>query len=282
MNVGEPDLNPAAGDATSFNEPSSTIVPDLAELYLPPRLGIIHLLSWITVTAVFLKVSSAMRLFETAPNPAARTANVGFGYQAPAFIQLAMTAAGVVGLSVLVRGWLRHKRGQLAPGHWVLIAFFIPDLAMIALLLVYYIITRLHEGFLNNSQLLILAQMAVFLLRAAIFVGGARRVREKLGWTITFHLLAIINAGLGILTGISVLVLFKGRSISSPGIVHVTMLLPVIVGIITSLILGFVAAIDLLRSRRDWLHWLGIVIYIVVNMIPLFYEIVKHFAVPAG
>ena len=123
----DPDLIPAATDFTAPVEPPVAPISAEPEYIQPPRLGIIHLLAWTAVAAVLFKVNAALLLLAKG-NSAVVAPDVPV--QAIGIADFTLMAAGIVGLAVLVRAWLRRQPARLAPGHWILICTVISGIVM--------------------------------------------------------------------------------------------------------------------------------------------------------
>ncbi len=273
MNTEEPDPIPAANPVTTPGEPPSAAIPDEPEFYQPPRLGIIHLLAWTAITAVMFKVDVALRLLEKSSTGDLHSVQVPTVLRAIGFSYVALMAAGIVGLAVLVRAWFRRQRGRLAPGHWILMSVMIPDSAIYLVSVAYYVYyIRLREAgdFLHAYWLLILFTAVTEVVRAVLFILAARRVREKRGWKGSFCLLAIVTVGEAVLYAGSAGLLSAWNSFE---VLIMVQWIAAVAQMLTSLVLGIVALIDLLRVRRDWLHCLGMGLYIASNLFSLSYMI---------
>ncbi len=269
-----PDPLPSPTDATIPAERPIAPIPAEPEYYQPPRLGIIHFLAWTAVTAVFFKVDAAWRLMATGPILEL------FGnlfYRVVWLIGLTLMAAGIVGLAVLVRGQFRRQPGRFAPGHWILIGMMIPEVFLCVLNKVWYFLYMLDEGptYTNMFVLVYLLCALTEVGCVVFFVAGARRIREKRGWKWGLCLIAVVHASNALLF------LFAATSLvwHTSGMFTFAMITGIsgIVQMLTLLVLVIVALMDLLRVRRDWLHCLGVGLYIGTSVVQFCYVIVQWF-----
>ncbi len=80
----------------------------------PPRLGIIHLLAWLTVASALLGTERSVQILEKAASHPDKFAS---HYLLLDSILAVALAAGVVGLAALVRWRASEKPQSLGPGH---------------------------------------------------------------------------------------------------------------------------------------------------------------------
>jgi hypothetical protein len=235
-----------------------------AESCQPPRLGIIHLLAWTAITAVFFKVDAALHLLEKGPNPVSTSSALD---RVVGFVDSTLMAAGIVGLAVLFRVRLRCRPVRFAPGHWILIGTLMPYVSMYAVHVAHYVFTSLRHAsadFQNKSwPALLFAFMAESAaLGFLVFQTAARQIRDQRIWNRTIRLLLIVSGGEAILYAGVLCYQFDSLSHAVRWIVGVAHLL-------TALALAVVAADDVSRVRRDWLHFLGVGLYIGFSLISL-------------
>jgi hypothetical protein len=218
--------------------------PPVDPHWQPPRLGIIHFLMWPLAAVVFLNIELASNALQT-------SAIVHhWAYRGLMATHGALSAAGVVGLAVILRSWLyRRLRGRLQPGHWILIAS-VPATLFIQtawLLLMVWIGQPYGETFGRGISLLyVLASMysATILMLALASTPDGWCWRGFFAWLILTGLLgSFSNAALQIFRLSHYSTLYTCVQWFS--------------GPLTLVAVIVVAAIDL-RRRRDWLHWLGV------------------------
>jgi hypothetical protein len=258
----EPPLSLAAIKA---NEPPGQ--SPFADYLRPPRLGIIHFLAWITLSALFFG------LFQSFYQFAAETlgkryltfvSSLQIGLIAPGLILL---AAEIVGMTVVLRGRLRHELGRWQPGHFLIVIHSLFNLIhyMISLLGVLFILIRqsLDSSAQYDFFSFCISLTIIYWLKAGWFFWWWKRSRETFRWKFLFAIEAI-STTLSSIPLIIPLLAFGQGYISA---VTVYSRIGYILGFLIigcPLFLGgtyFVTAILDYRKgqRRDWVHWLAIV-----------------------
>lgn len=247
-----PGSNHSESSASEDTTPNATH-PDYLR---PPQLGIVHLLAWIAITSALLIWSSVVEyqsgsLSQAVWLTAARRALELVGY--------ATVVAGIVGTTVIVRAKIQEVPGRLQPGHWFLL---IQTLLTLASWLLWAV--DLARWTADPSDRFWYWRYvfldAVGLVSVAAWFMVAMWMQDCRCWRAAAWVLAIVSLfhwGREILvdTGLTT------WSLTLPGCVPIGsfVLLPV-----------FLVALrlDLRRGpRRDWLHWLGIGITLVYEVV---------------
>jgi len=218
-------------------------------LYLqPPRLGIIHLLAWTAVAAVFLKFGLAIESMDAGPvqdlppalSVAMRSIHAAFGV---------LHAAALVGCGTLLLARARGWPGRFQPGHWIVL------LQSVMVLLSYFVwITWVatQSGQSSGPSDFFWLPLALGLLQAVYAAGyvlGASRIRDALRWRVGLIVVAIVN-GLGAI--LYCLLAFGFWRVSQ------WMALPWDAVVVLLMLAAVLIAEWWRRARRDWVHWLGV------------------------
>ncbi len=261
----DPDPIRVPSDATTPADPPIAPIPAEPEYYQPPRLGIIHLLAWITVSAVLFGFDGVLKTLDVA----FKLSDVVRALQ---FVGLAGMAAGIVGLTALVRWRNRSACGPLAPGHWILIA------EVVASLLSYCGDTanELLQPFAIPNQISLLAMeaaaMLVDLTRMSIYIWAALRIKENRGWRGIFTLLAIAAAIQACDDASSGLAFSNIVPAIAPFGLSIGLFSAAVEGI-TALVLFIFVVADRSLPRRDWLHVLGVALFILFSVTSVVYAV---------
>jgi hypothetical protein len=231
----------AAAQSPEFHVPAP-------EYLQPPRLGIIHLLALMTVTAVFLTAFTPITLQR--PLPVVLLCIFSFKF--------IIKAAGFVGAYVLLRAIIRHTPGCLQPGHWMLLFGFVETLGTIINWLVYAWL----NNFLQASFDPLVLAVVVTICESAAYFWCASRIPERGRWKLFFRLWAVAVSLPAVLVFIEFLChqMIPGLSPFSrfPRIAAFFIIL-----IMPLIFLSIVLLIDIIRGcQRDWLHWLGVCIFV--------------------
>jgi hypothetical protein len=242
----------------------------------PPRLGVIHLLAWLTVAAVFLGTERSVLLLETA---ASRPDTRVEPYFLLDSIRVIALAAGVVGLAALVR-WRTSERPQpLGPGHWIL------AVDGTAMLLVYGVVlarrTIVAVLVPADSRITYLPELvlivAILVARMFAFAVAAQRQEVKGGWRRIMVMLAIAAAAQATFDAILFLIL-GGWFV--PPFTLFDFFYPAsgfVAGAVACATIIY-ASYDAFRVRRDWLHSLGVAMVFVNGLIWVGYWIVTRWS----
>lgn len=232
------------------------------EWYEPPRLGIIHLLAWVTIAAMLMKFDLAVGSPQIGRPNHSESFNL-----AVKLIDAAnsiLSAACLTGGAVFWCDRFRRKPGRIQPGHWIV--------AINACLFVMELALRPLEASLPNGgepgESRIIVIFLVFLAAVVpvclAFFFAAYRLPEPRRWKCALALQGLEYLGYS-LTLIMNLLLFRkffepALSPSSQIYAYVNRLTDGLdyLGLIIAAYLVLICAIDFWkRRRRDWLHWLG-------------------------
>lgn len=220
-----------------------------AEYYLPPRLGIIHLLAWTAATAVLLKFWMGMEMLREAGDIAARPATE-MVRQVVSVIYSMAHAAGIVGTGILLLAKVRGRTGRLQPGHWLLpldTAAALLAMSCWGLWVAAEAVGAVDEF---SSPWFLGAYGLVGILCGGMYGWAALAAKEAKRWKALFAALALVC-------------LMRGLSYVAVWVLDMYELLTTFP--VGSLIVGPVLLLTLLVDqrrgpRRDWLHWLGVAI----------------------
>jgi hypothetical protein len=231
------------------------------EFYQPPRLGIIHLLAWVTGAVILMKFNLALEAFHAFNE-----------HETEQFRQIAKIldmAQQILCSAILVAGFVfsidrcRRKSGKIQPGHWIIGIQSIEFPAFILL----SSLTRIffYEGIFRISTPI---YAGIMLLVSIAYFWGAIGLPEPRRWKFGLGLLGLEIFGYCLL--------FFGYSLFTNPIILFRYIEPIInyfeYGVTAFLVI--VVIIDLLKGmRRDWLHWLGAVTPIVVAIISIVWRV---------
>ena len=246
------------GDAAA---PAAPTILDAPAGTPPPRLGIIHLLAWLTVASALLGTERSVQILEkAASHPDKFTAH----YLVLDSIRVVALAAGVVGLAALVR-WRSNGRAlPLAPGHWILAA---EGTALLATYLV-QIVQRVIVAILDNpnDRISYLPAFGLLALIAAaqmfMFALAVSRCAEKGSWQVILGILAIAAAAKMTLDVILFLIFGEWLRPPFPLFEFYYPAPAVVAGLAAGPALIY-TVYDAFRFRRDWLHGLGVTLVLV-------------------
>jgi hypothetical protein len=234
---------------------------DTTPTYLqPPRLGIIHLLAWMTVAAVLFN-------YDYSHVPANQVFVLKIGRIIGIFLEI-LNAAGLVGCGVLLSAKIRGMPGRLQPGHWLLFygclrlieyRFQFPVQAEIAL----FLAGRVSP----YTPGMVLFGISDKLLEIVAFLFFANLIPEHGRWRVFFRSWALAISLPSLL--LFIVSWHSPDLFFTPPNRDVELWCPLLT--IQSLMLGVVALLDLIRpSQRDWLHWLGICLcFWALNQVPI-------------
>ncbi len=221
----------------------------------PPRLGVIHLLAWLTVAAVLFGTERSVRLIESASNHAD---NFIAHYLAFDMIHLAAMAAGVVGLAALVRWRVGGKPRPLAPGHWILVTEIIPMLLIYGIEFARRVIVgRFGVTGTPTSYLPLVAFHALIATEQMFaFAAAVMWCVARSGWRCVLGSLAVASATQATLYAILFLVFADW--LHPPFTLFDFLYAPAVVHAVAAVVTVAFASYDAIRIRRDWLHGLGV------------------------
>jgi hypothetical protein len=225
---------PIPGTSDVSNDPCRST----PEYLQPPRLGIIHLLAWMTVTAVLFKIIMALapgRPFE-------------MSYSLCIWIfKVIINSAAITGAGIVLVAKYHGGKGYYQPGHFLLFYSSLVTLANLAL-------SRLFSLSMNpvDNDLLGFSPFIWTFPGVIIFFWIASKIPEQGRWKYMFRAWGWISLLIFVFGDIPYSYGSRSQFLIFQMILFFIFMLPVA-------ILLMVATLDLIRgSRRDWLHWLGI------------------------
>jgi hypothetical protein len=185
------------------------------------------------------------------------------------FVWYAFTAAGIVGTSVIVHGLVNRRPGRRAPGHWLIAGHTSMQLIGLAKTILYqaFYAAQFIQAHPQYSWCFSLVNIVISLLIAAYYVVAATRLRKAVRWIVSFVLLTTVEL-VEIGSALATTLLELGTHTF-----WIIMLLPLIWSFATALAIGTVALTDLLRVRRDWVHFLGVVLYATQTLAMVVYTV---------
>jgi hypothetical protein len=212
------------------------------------------------VTAVLLKLDMALAMLR--PSHFHANLREGVILRAVLSVSAILKAAGFVGCGLLVIARSRDRSGHLQPGHWILRAEAPVDAWATLCSIVLGLAAWSHSHILarESARALVIAMMALpALWRAAIYFAASRLTADGRRWRMLFLSLAIlaICPAWWLLMGM----LAEGGPGTrlSENVVITLVVAQLAYDVLVYLAFLGIAAADL-RNRRDWLHWLGIVL----------------------
>jgi hypothetical protein len=239
-----------AAETPLHAEPAAEIalppVSSPIEYYQPPRLGIIHLLAWVTLGVVFLK---AFQTLEMLDNPLVRESNrtIALAHQLRNYCNAMLGAGLVIGGVLLATDFVRRKRGVFQPGHWFVClncCIFLFGLGANSAMLL-----TVSEPSAQIPFLLLNA--VVYAVVALTYCRMAYRFSSQRRWQVAAAFLASLECLKG---AFLVSIAFAPSSSLNAFLVSQWFRVPAV------LVVLLVMGIDVVRGfRRDWLHWLGAV-----------------------
>jgi hypothetical protein len=181
MNDSDPRETQTASYSADAAAPTGPTILDELAGTPPPRLGIIHLLAWLTVTAVFLGTERSVQILEKAASHPDKFATHHLVLDS---IRLVAMAAGAVGLTALVRWRAGVQPRPLAPEHWILYIEIIAMLLVFGVETARRLIVAVWDGSnVRTSYLPVFAFSAVIAAAQMRAFGAAvLRCAEKGGW----------------------------------------------------------------------------------------------------
>ena len=158
-------------------------ISPLIEYSQPPRLGIIHLLAWVTVAAVLMKLNLAL---EVLPSGSANL-NLSETYLLAGKLQQAarviVTAALFVGGFVFWLDRYRRKPGYLQPGHWIVGIDGLLELESLIFRTIFIMaVARNSEVAVARSTGMMVYSIANMLIGIAAFLFAVWRLPERWRW----------------------------------------------------------------------------------------------------
>jgi hypothetical protein len=247
--------------AEAVAQPTESLIP-ASEYLQPPRLGSIHLLALMTVTAVLLSFNKSVMLPQNQQIPMS-------AWSASILIMI-LSAADIVGSSILLNVMYHGAPGHFQPGHWILICSGIAILGVSAWQsIVVLCITHFGLSVMSYTafKLLYVASVVVHVI---LFFWFASRIPERGRWKLFFK----FRAWLAIYLLIVYLLIIGNVAFIS----YYTSMWPrLFFEELPTVILTWVAILDLIRgARRDWLHWLGVCNALLLNMCSFIPQLVYY------
>ncbi len=234
------------------DEPPVIRSPILGHLR-PPRLSILHLMAWMGITAVLIKYGLFWE--DLFGGQASEYSPVITVFRRVLSICYNTTHAAVfVAAGILVLCKFRRVPGRLQPGHWLLLITTVSFLLSYATNFVCFFVDRFLEPSIDFFPLSIFSLMYAVMgwfrwIVAAVYVILAVRSREARRWKVAYGTVAATNG-------------ITGAGLAMNALFHTWLLtacFPICFCILAGVLL-VVVILDVRRgSRRDWLHWFGMI-----------------------
>ncbi len=246
------------------------------EIFHPPRLGIIHLLGWTAISAVLMKVAKWSGQFEWLPEHVSGWIRISFATNR--YTLMAVISAGIVGMYVLSRSRHRDRSARLQAGHWMVVNMTVSSILSMIIFTIFFVTGRWLDALPDPSWIeplmpLLIAGSAIpeFLL-STLWIVAAIRMREIFAWKAMFGFFAIS----AVVSGLYYISIFY--EINTSLVSSFTIVLR-ITAMLTLVFLSTVVSMDLRRrTRRDWLHWLGVVTVFITSILTIAHTIVYEYA----
>jgi hypothetical protein len=245
----EEDVRQAADSFVAAVPPfESSVLPAPApiEWYQPPRLGIIHLLAWVTLGVVFLKAFQSLEMLD---NPLVHESDraIALAHQLRNYCNAMLGAGLVIGGVLLATDLFRRKRGIFQPGHWFVAlncCVFLFGLGVNSAMLLFVSDRSAQTPFL-------LLNAVVYAVVALTYCQMVYCFSKQRRWQLAAAFLASLEC-------------LKGAFLASIAFAPPWSLNAFLVSqwvrVPAVLVVLLVMGIDVVRGfRRDWLHWLGAV-----------------------
>lgn len=256
----------------SANEIACTIPASSPEYLQPPRLGVIHLLAWITVMAVLLSFEkTVLRFLDQSLLNYHIELSLWLGLATWfGLCFMAITSAAFVGGGIVLGAKLRHTPGYLQPGHWLILYACLHELVIktqIIIMLVY------SSG---TTRPFILRSYFFLIIQGIALCWMALRIPEDGRWKFFFRLWAAVivyPVVLQILDFLNYKILFFDLSFLSYYVQYEIWWIQYVIGTVLAICLLVVVIRDMKYGpHRDWLHWLGtgVVFLDLINPITFF------------
>ena len=167
--------------AEAATQSPESLIP-APEYLQPPRLGIIHLLALVTVTAILMSVyMSIMVPLMVPPNQQFHWSVWSIG-----ILFVILSAADIVGASILLNVMYHRTPGYFQPGHWILMYSGIAGLAEIIRDSIVVLCTR-HFGLSIMSYTAFkMLYIACAVVQVIVFFWFASRIPERGRWKLFF------------------------------------------------------------------------------------------------
>jgi hypothetical protein len=269
----QPARTPLPEDSPGEN-PLQPITP-LNEYYQPPRLGIIHLLAWVTVAAVLMKLNLALEVLPSG------SSNLNLSETLLLAGKLQQAARAIVTAALLVGGfvfWLdryHRKPGYLQPGHWIVGIDGLLELESLIFSTIFLLgIAKINQVQMSMSTVMMAFAIFNMLIRISAFFFAAWRLPERWRWKWVLGIEAF-----SVVLVLSVLsVFFVSRNAIPVGVIRFCFSyfdFPLASIIVIAIV------IDLAKGlRRDWLHWLGAVYPLVLFAMKIASQLISFYFLP--
>jgi hypothetical protein len=264
-------------DAGNPFAPAPAQIPAPVEPYVhspQPPLSIAHLLVWTAGSAVILGVAQTYARWADFPEW------FRIPYQVQEVLYSPLAGAAICSLYLAAYRLLTHGPAfPVQPGHWLLLVYGLRTAfswcgAGAVLVLDHFMIRVLgpYQGMLS---------VVAFCGAGAVGYGIACwRLRDRPSWRIYLLVLALLDllvAGAWLIMLVGPLF---GRDSFQQGLVSLAQAVQVVGGVLLGLVLFVLAVIELARGiRRDWLHWLGVVLSLLVSLFNVAMQVI--FAIAA-
>jgi hypothetical protein len=242
----------------------------------PPRLGIIHLLGWVTFTAVLMKFNLALEQMRPPSNIPAVEKSMSLQISQAGYAIL--MGAILIGGCVFYADRYRRKPGRIQPGHW---AIAIQSLCIpVTLILQCMVPDRFALTERSMKMLIYMGSMGlIMLLAAGAFFYGSFRLKKSLLWKI-----GLILLGAEYLINFTCLSIFfcpqKLLFLYSWIFAYFNKIL--YFAYFVGAYFFVVMVVDIVRGeRRDWLHWLGVAFQVMNVLITLVLWVAMWWMQPA-
>ncbi|MCC6125477.1 MAG: hypothetical protein IT426_10970 [Pirellulales bacterium] len=221
------------------------------EIYSPPRLGIIHLLGWVTFAAILMKLIVAMEMLRTTTDRS-QSETFKLAEQILSYSKSILMAAVLVGGIVFYYDRFRRKSpGTLQPGHWLIAVSSVSVVCNLLLWSGINILQVFESRGMFSTQLYLSIYGLMYLGMAIPFIFAAKTLAERgrWRWVMIYLILAYFSQGAFYLLGTFFFFSNLMRFVNVQCCGYPLMLL-LLIATITDLVR---------RISRDWLHWLGAV-----------------------
>lgn len=212
-----------------------------------PRLGIIHFLAWITLTAALIGLWEFARLFDT-PGGGSPGGERSLG-EILFCADLVAVAAGFVAACSVLRAKSRDLFLDAEPGHWLAIVHSVLFVVAVAM---FFAAVGLAEGWDELVWIIVCLYFILPLLFGVAWLILAYCFRDEPLWCMAFGLATTTLLGAAVMAALA---WFDVARLPDPWDTAL-----IFTGIsITGAVVLIAALVDLAqRQWRDWAHWVGV------------------------